>query len=110
MALKVTGARFHWAAYRLRLWSAHRFGSSMGKDGRGCLPRIGKRAPAFTATLIEDRHVVEGPGHVGMARAECLLVDHQRALVQPLSLAVLALPPIHDGQIVESAGDVWVVR
>src|SRR5262249_46484627 len=82
----------------------------MGKDGRGCLPRIGKRAPAFTATFIEDRHVVEGPGHVGMARAECLLVDRQRALVQPLSLAVLALPPIHDGQVVEGLAYISVAR
>jgi len=39
-----------------------------------------KRAPAFTASFIEDRHVVEVPSHLGVARTERLLADGQRAL------------------------------
>jgi hypothetical protein len=110
MAPKVTRAPFHQTAYRPRLWSTRRFGGSMGKNGRGRLPRIGKCAPAFTASLIEDRQVGEGPRHVGMARAERLLTDRQCALEEPLRLFVLALVSIHEGQIVEGPGHVGVVR
>ena len=63
----------------------------MGKDGSGCLPRIGKRAPAFTATFIEDRHVVEGPRHAGVSCTERLFGNCQRALVEALRLTVSAL-------------------
>src|SRR6516165_11705816 len=110
MAQKIAGAPFHQTVFRPRVWSTRRFGSSMRKDGSGCLPRIGKRAPAFTASFIEDRHVVESPAHVGVVRTERFFLDRQRALVQPLSLAVLALPPIKICQIVESLAHVEVVR
>ena len=69
----------------------------MGKDGSGCLPRIGKRALAFTTNLIEDRQVVEGLGHVGMARAEDLLSDDQRALEELFRLPIPTLVSIHKG-------------
>src|SRR6516165_5906786 len=82
----------------------------MDKNGSSCLPRIGKRASAFTATFIEDRHVVEGPRHVGMARAERLLPDHQCALEERLRLFVLALAPIHEAQIAEGLAHVSVAR
>src|SRR6516162_9080864 len=110
MAQKIAGAPFHQTVFRPRVWSTRRFGSSMSKDGSGCLPRIGKRAPAFTASFIEDRHVVEGPGHVRVVRTERFFLDRQRALVQPLRLAVLPLPPIHDGQIVKSLAHLSVAR
>lgn len=47
----------------------------MGKDGSGCPPRIGKRSPNFTASFIEDRHVVEAPSHTGVTRTERFLAD-----------------------------------
>src|SRR6516165_11876068 len=96
MAQKIAGAPFHQTVFRPRVWTTRRFGSSMGKNGSGCLPRIGKRASAFTATFIEDRHVVEGPRHVGMACAERLLPDRQCALEERLRLAVLALVSINE--------------
>ena len=42
--------------------------------------RVRQAAPAFTASFIEDRHVVEVPSHLGVARTERLLADGQRAL------------------------------
>src|SRR4051795_13063668 len=82
----------------------------MSKDGSGCLPRIGKRAPAFTTTFIEDRHVVEGPRHVGMARAERMLPDCQCSLEERLSLFVFALVLINERQAVEFQSDLRVIR
>jgi len=67
----------------------------MGKDGSGRLPRKGKRAPAFTASFIEECHVVEGQSHLRVTRTERLLADDQRALVQPLRLPIVALVSIH---------------
>src|SRR5260221_14085520 len=104
MALKVTGAPFNETHCRPSLWSTRRFGSPMFKDGSGCLPRIGKRASAFTATFIEDRHVVEGPRHVGMARAERLLPDRQCALEEHLRLFVLTLVSEHIREVGERSG------
>src|SRR6516165_5219946 len=80
----------------------------MDKNGSSCLPRIGKRASVFTATFIEDRHVVEGPRHVGMARAERLLPDRQCAVEEPLRLHVLALVSINEAQVVEGLAYVSV--
>src|SRR4051812_14044925 len=102
MALKVAGAPSHQTAYRPRLRSTRRFSSSMGKDGSGCLPRIGKRAPAFTASCIEDRQGVEARSHVGVVRTERCFADDQRALEEPLSLAVLALVSINIAQVVQA--------
>ena len=45
-----------------------------------------------------------------MVRTERFLADRQRALVEPLRLAVLALLPINEGQVVEGVGHVEVVR
>src|SRR5262249_46484628 len=39
------------------------------------------RLPVFALASIHERQVVEGPGHVGVARAECFFHDRQRALV-----------------------------
>src|SRR6516164_768001 len=97
MAQKIAGAPFHQTVFRPRVWSTRRFGSSMGKDGSGCLPRIGKRAPAFTATFIEDRYVVEGPRHAGVSCTERLFGNCQRALVEPFRFTVPALVSIHIG-------------
>jgi hypothetical protein len=44
-----------------------------------------------SAGQIHDGKVVESPTHVGMVRIKRLFEDRQRALVQPLRLAVLAL-------------------
>jgi hypothetical protein len=76
----------------------------MGKDGSGCLPRIGKRAPAFSASLIEHCHVVEAPSHLGVARTERCFADDQRARVEPLRLPILALVSIHVSEVGESKG------
>ena len=82
----------------------------MGKDGSGCLPRIGKRAPTFTASFVEDRQVVESLRHGGVVRTERVLADDQRSLVEPLRLPVLTLASIHEGQVVEGLAHVGVVR
>ena len=49
-------------------------------------------------------------GHVGVVRTERLLADRQRALVEPLRLAVLALVSIHERQVIEGVGHVGVAR
>ena len=45
-----------------------------------------------------------------MVRAERLLADRQRALVERLGLGVLALAWYSDGQVVEGRGHVGMVR
>src|SRR5262245_19562646 len=82
----------------------------MGKNGSSCLARIGKRAPAFTASFVKDSHVVEGPRHVGMARAERLLADDQRALIEPLRLAVLTLVSKHICEVGERSSHEGMAR
>src|SRR5215469_18903315 len=98
MALKVSGPQFLSIAYRSCLRNTRpKFGSSMGKDGCGCFPRIGKRAPAFSASFIENRHVVEVLRDHGVSCTERLFGNCQRALVEALRFTVPALVSIHVG-------------
>jgi hypothetical protein len=82
----------------------------MGKDGSGRVPRIGKRAPAFTASFIEERHVVKAPSHVRVTRTERLLADDQRALEEVFRLPILALRSMYVGQVVQALAHVGVAR
>jgi hypothetical protein len=46
---------------------------------------------------------VEGLSHVGVAWAECLLLDRECALVESLGFCVFALRAVHNGKAVQRA-------
>ena len=50
---------------------------------------LGKRAPAFTASFIEDRHVVEVPSHLGVVSGEAA-VHAARTRLRPILMTSLS--------------------
>ena len=59
--------------------------------------------------VVEQSQVVQARGHIGMIRAERLLVNRQRALVQRLGLRVLALGEVEPSQVVAARGYIGVI-
>ena len=78
---------------------------SPARAGRAARPRR-----SWPWRSVQRRQVVEDRGHVGMVRAERLLADRQRALVERLGLGVAALVVVQRRQVVQRCGVVGMVR
>src|SRR5712691_3589859 len=55
-------------------------------------------------------HVLKARGHTGMLRAEGLLRDRQRPLVERLGLCVLALGAVEPCEVVQALGHIGMLR